>query len=264
VPKYEEELKYLTFVSLIFYGGSWTTLAGILAAVEAFGTEQVVQEAIEVGSIFFSDNVDQDVSPAEIKENLKNIGLQISLMITVVLSPAWSDLCITVAFASKFTHLVPIKHFLKKTLSRPNIDESELDEYFNYVNQDWFNFLAVITCNIISLTLYGCFPGLIIAMYMGYTGVSVLMESAIDRFNFHIPIVWEDGVITRSYWMKNTTQYYAWGFVFVMSVWQAFCGYKGVFLFLSWVIFLHPVVQVYNILVVDSDVTDDIGKYKEE
>jgi len=263
VPKYEEELKYLTSFSLICYGGSWTTLAGILAAVEVFEIELVLQEAIEVGTIFFSDDTDQEVSPIAIKESCKKLGLQISLLIAVVVSPSWAQLCISIAFASKFVRLVPIEQFLRNTMSRPDIDKNELDEYFSHVDTDWFHLLNLVVCNITSLTFFGCFPRLLTAMYMGYLGVSVLMESLVDRFSFYIPIVWESEVISKRFWMKGTTQCCVWGLIALMSVWQAFYGYGGVCLFLSWSMFLHPVVQVFNMLATDFDCYEGTGNTKE-
>jgi len=253
VPRYEEELKYVSCISLICYGGSWTTLAGVVAAAEAFGTEQVLEEVNELGTLFFSDGIDFGVSPFEIKEIVKKIGLHISLLIVVFASPSWAELCITIALASKVAHFVPVVDMLKKIMTSANIDIGEIDEFFRLVDDDWFNILALIACNVVSLIVFACFPQFATAMYMGYHGVSVLGESLTDNFGSHLPLFWEFEMTNRSFWMKNTTQFLVWGSVVIMSLWQAISGYTGVCLFVSWLMFLHPLVQVYNMFATDSD-----------
>jgi len=248
VPRYEEELKYVSCISLICYGGSWTTLAGIVAAAEAFETELVLEEVHEVGTLFFSDDVDLEVSPAEIKENVKKLGLHIALMIAVLVSSSWAELCITIALASKIAQFVPVVGMLKKVMMIADTDIGEMDDLYRLVDEDWFDLLALIACNIVSLIVFACFQQFTTAMYMGYHGVSVLVESLT-----YLPLFWEFEMINRTFWMKNTTQFLVWGFVVIMSLWQAISGYTGVCLFVSWLMFLHPLVQVYNMFTTDSD-----------
>jgi len=250
-PKYEQEFRFLASICLIFYGGSWTNVASTIAAIEAFGTIQTLQEVCEVGMAFLFDYFEGGVTPGRIKENLRQLGLQITLLITVVLSPSWAEICITIAFASKFKTLLPVQELLKKLMWSPDVDASEFDDYLSSVDASWFNLIAVIACNILSLIFFGCFPRLTTAMYMGYLGVSLLMEGLVNR-QINISVLWDSEIFDKNFWMKKSTQYYTWEIVAVMAVWQAVSGYDGVCLFLSWSMFLYPVVKVYNILGTNS------------
>lgn len=246
-PKYEEELRFIASVGLIFYGGSWTNLAGVVAAIEAFGTIKTLQEVYEVGMAFLFDESEDGVTPCQIKDNLRQLGLQSTLLMAVVVSPSWAEICITIAFASKFTTLVPVKDLLKMLTSSPDQDENEFDEYFGHIDASWFELIALISCNILSLIFFGCFPRLTTAMYMGYLGVSLFMEGLVNR-PINIPVLWDSEIFDMNFWLMKSTQYYTWVIVAVMAVWQAVSGYEGVFLLLSWSMFLYPVVKVYNIL----------------
>lgn len=255
-PKHEEEFRFIASLGLIFYGGSWTNLAGIIAAFEAFGTKQVLEEAYKVGKSFCFDDFDEDeVTPSQIKESFRKLGLQSALLIAVLVSPSWAEICITVAFASKFTPLVPVEELLKQSMLSPDAVAPEFDDYFSSIDTSWFDLIAVIACNILSLILFGCFPRMTTAMYMGYLGVTLFMEGLGNR-QINIPIVWESEIFDKSYWMKKSTQYYAWGIVGVMAVWQAFTDYNGVCMILSWSMFLFPVVKVYNLLATNAGYED--------
>jgi len=253
-PKYEEEFRFIASVGLIFYGGSWTNLAGGIAAVEAFGTIKALQEIYQVGMAFLFDESENGVTPGEIKENLRQLGLQTTLLMAVLVSPSWAEICITIAFASKFTTLVPVKELLKM-LTIPDQDENEFDEYFGHIDASWFDLIAVISCNILSLIFFGCFPRLTTAMYMGYLGVSLIMEGLVNR-PINIPVLWDSEIFDMNFWMMESTQYYTWGIIAVMAIWQAVSGYDGIFLLLSWSMFLYPVVKVSNILVANSIVKE--------
>jgi len=257
LPNYEEELKYVTSISLICYGGSWTTLAAIVAAAEAFGTNKVVQAARKVGVLFLFDQdyyCEHDISPSEIIDTFRNTALHTALMIAVVVSPSWAEICITVAISSKFACLLPMQDFLKHLLMGPGSVKSELDDYFGIVDQAWFDLLSLFTCNIVSLILFSFFPRLITAMYMGYIGFVVLADALMDRAHFYIPILSDSELVFReSLWMQNTTQYYTWGIVALMAVWQAISGYQGTFLFISWLMFLFPIMHVYNIATAEEE-----------
>jgi len=252
VVKYEEESKYLTAATLLIYGGSWTYLAGVVASIEAFGTQQVLEETWRVGSIFLSDDTEEeeDVTPAEIKDTLRELGLHIALLISITVSPSWAEICITVAFASKFAYLIPVKDTLKNTISMTNEESTELDEYFSIVDDSWFDLLAVVAANILSLTLFGCFPRLTTAMYLGYIGASIAIKSLINsgKINYHCDVDYHE-----NFWMNKPGQFYIWGFVAAMSIWQALSGYTGYCVFLSWLMFLHPIVRAYNMIKADYE-----------
>jgi len=246
-PMYEEDFRIITSLCLIFYGGSWPILAGSIAAIEAFGTMSALQEVFEVGMVFLFDASDEVITPSRIKENVRQLGLQTTLLIAVLVSPSWAEICITIAFASKFTILVPVQELLKKVMSRPDIDANKFKDYYDDIDTSWFDLIAVIACNILSLIFFGCLPRLTTAMYMGYLGVALLMEGLVAR-PINIPIIWDSELFDKDFWMKKSTQYSVWAIVAVMAIWQAVSGYDGVFLLLSWSMFLYPVVTACSCL----------------
>jgi len=255
--KYEEEMKYLTSAALLFYGGSWTYLAAILAAVDAFGTQQVLEESWKIVILFLSDDSEEDqVSPADIKDTLKDLGLHIALLFAINVSPFCAEICITVAFASKFSSLIPVKNMLKNTMMMPGVEISEFEEYFSEVDNSWFDLLAVIASNILSLTLFGCFPRLVTAMYMGYIGASIAVDSLMNRVRESELCNVE--VFDKIFGMNKTVQYWIWGVVAAMSVWQALSDYTGYCVLFSWLMFLQPVVRVYNMVAADCDEMNDL------
>jgi len=248
VPKYEEEMKYFTAAALVCYGGSWTKLAGVLAAAETFGVKEVVEETTKVGMILVSDidDSEDDISPEEIKSCFKNFGLHIALMIAVVLCPSWAEICICIAFAFKFTLLISADDLLRKTFST---SDDEVNEYFDQVDPEWFDLFTSFACIIMSLIVFGCFPQLVTAMYMGYLGFNLAAEALSAHSSFYIPFVLDsEQVFSKSMWMEKTTQYYVWSFVALTAIWQAMYGYSGAFEFISWLMVLLPVVHVYNII----------------
>jgi len=259
VPKYQEELKYITALVLVCYGGSWTMLAGIIAAVEVFGTEEVVQETMKVGNYVFCEEYDNEyeVSPREMKETFRNMALHFALMVAVVMCPSVSEICVSIAFAGKFSPLVSAEELLKKILISPEIANMDLDDYFGLVDSEWFELLSLFGCNIVSIILYGVFPRLITAIFMGYFGFCLLAESLQNGVDFFIPFRTYSEAIDQSFWTQKTTQYYVWGFVTVMAVWQALNGYSGSFQFISWSMFLYPAVRIYNIYMEDPECPKD-------
>jgi len=259
VPKYQEELKYITALVLVCYGGSWPMLAGIIAAVEVFGTEEVVQETLKVGNYLFQDEYDNEheVSPREIKETFRNMALHFALMVAVVACPSVSEICISIAFACKFSPLVSAKEILKKMMISPDIAGIELDDYFGLVDSEWFELLSLFGCNIITIILFGCFPRLVTSIFMGYFGFCLLAESLQNGVDIFIPFRTYSGAIEESFWIQKTTQYYVWAFVTVMAVWQAMTGYSGSFEFISWCMFLYPAVRIYNIFMQDECPEDE-------
>lgn len=246
VPKYQEELKYITALTLVFYGGSWTLLAGIIAAVEIFGTEEVIDETFKLCNHLTSEEYDSEheVSPGEIKEMFRKMALQFAMMIVVVTCPSCAEICISVAFSCKFSPLVSADELLKKIMNSPEVANMNIDDYFSLVDSDWFDLLSLIGCNIISAILFGCFPRLITAMFMGYFGCCLFAEALKNGVEF-IPII-NNGSFDESLWIQKTTQYYVWALVTVTAMWQAVNGYSGSFEFMAWSMFLYPVARIYN------------------
>jgi len=259
VPKYQEELKYITALALVCYGGSWTMLAGIIAAVEVFGTEEVIEETLKVGNYLVSEEHDDEheVSPAEIKESFRKLALHFALMVAVVICPSVAEICISIAFACKFSPLVSAEELLKKIIISPDVANMDLDDYFGLVDPEWFDLLSLFGCNIVSVILFGCFPRLITAMFMGYFGFCLLAEALKNGVELCIPFVTYSGTFDETVWMQKSTQYYVWGFVAVMAVWQAVHGYSGSFEFFSWFMFLYPAVRIYNIFLQEPECPED-------
>jgi len=233
----EEEFQYVTAIMLISYGGSWTLLAGLIAAGDTFGTKGVLAESFKVGMKFFSEDEEEEeeLLPIEIKNNVKQLGLQTSLLIAIMVSSSWAELCISIALASKCACLVPVKDILKKTISNPDSLKDVFDT--DTVEDSWFDLLALIACNIFSLTLSGCFPRFATSVYMGYIGLELMMKGLM--INVDMPV-------DKEFWKNNRTQYYSWAVVTVMAIWQAIYGYTGIGECLSWVMFVYPVVKLYN------------------
>lgn len=251
VSEFDVELKCLTSVFLICYGGSWTSVAGVIAAVETFGTREVTIMAYSVGTRFLTES-EEVVEPKELTGSLKTLGLHAAVLTAVLRSSWWSEICLTTALALKLTNVVPMKDILSLSFSTPVIPSAQLDDYFSLVDNSWFDLLAIIVCNIVLLFVTCFSPRLTTAMYMCYFGVSSLAECAISRrANFYTGERWIENL--KMFWIKKTTQYWVWGFVVVMGLWQAAYDYSGVFLSLSWLMFLHPVVSVFKVLAAENN-----------
>jgi len=257
MPKYEGELKYITALLLVCYGGSWTMLAGIMAAVEIFGTEEVIQDSVKVGNFLVSeDESEYELSPEEIKETFRKGSLHFALMVAVVVCPSVAEICITIAFACKYSCLVSAEALLRKILITPDIPNMDLEDYFGLVDPEWFDLLSLLGCSVMSVVIFGCFPRLITAMYMGYFGVCLLAEAVQNGTHFFIPFFSNTGAFDENIWKQHTTQYYIWALVAVMAVWQAMNGYNGSFEFVSWCMFLYPVIRLYNIFLGEPKLED--------
>lgn len=250
----ESLLRTLTSAALICYGGSWAQLASIFAAVEAFGTKDVLEEAMEVFQNFITAEPDEenDVTPRQIKETFQKLGLQVALMIAVMFSPSWAEVCIAVSFAAKLIDLIPMEDILSRALSVPDMSmTSELEEWFQVVDDEWFSLLSLLACNIFSLTLFGCFPAFVTAMYMGIIGLEALADSMAPTLEFVVPLGDMSVPVCsfeRSDLFSKASIGYVWGLNVFMSLWQAYCGYTGTFQFLSWLMFMLPIVKVANVL----------------
>jgi len=249
MPKYEAELKYITALLLVCYGGSWTTLAGIMAAVEIFGTEEVVEDSVKVGNFLVSEEYEceTEISPEEIKETFRKVALHFALMVAVVACPSAAEICITIAFACKWSCLVSAEALLRKVLMAPDTPNMQLEDYLGLVDPEWFDLLSLIGCSVISVFIFGCFPRLTTAIYMGYFGVCLLVEAVKNGTHFFIPFFSNSGAFEENIWEQRTTQYYVWALVAIMAVWQEMNGYSGSLVFMSWCMFMYPAVRVYNI-----------------
>lgn len=241
-PQFEVEYKFCASMALICYGGSWTSLAGIIGALEIFDTWKVLEETFALMMAFFYTDVPKDtLSPSQMKEEIRKVGLHIALLIATLVSDSWAEICITFAFACKCAPLIPVQELLKRTVSKPVRDRSE------GVDAGWFELVAVIACNILSFILFGCFPRLITAMYMGYIGVSLMWEF-VEDFLSQVPLICDSVIFEGSFRMTKYKQYSAWAVVTFMAIWQSVSEYTGSLVFLSWLMFLYPIVKVYNII----------------
>jgi len=259
----ESLLRAFTSLALICYGGSWAQLASIFAAVEAFGTKEVLEEAMDVFQCFITAEPDEenDVKPQQIKDTFQKLGLQVALMIAVMFSPSWAEICIAVSFATKLTGLIPIEDLLSRALSAPDMSmTAELEEWFQVVDDEWFSLLSLLACNIFSLTLFGCFPSFVTAMYMGIIGLETLAECMSPTLEFVVPLGDMSVPVCsfeRSDLFSKDNVHYVWGLNAFMALWQAYSGFTGTFQFLSWLMFLLPVVKIISfIFSLDGSETD--------
>lgn len=192
------------------------------------------------------------MTPKQIKETFQKLGLQVSLMIAVMFSPSWAEICIAVSFASKLTGLIPIEDLLSRALSAPDMSmTAELEEWFQVVDDEWFSLLSLLACNIFSLTLFGCFPSFVTAMYMGIIGLETLAESLSPTLEFVVPLGDMSVPVCsfeRSDLFSKENVHYVWGLNAFMALWQAYSGFTGTFAFLSWLMFLLPVVKILKVL----------------
>merc|ERR1719189_3056117 len=135
LPSHERTLKNITSLGLIFYGGSWPTLASVFAAVEAFGTKKVALDSYNIFKDFLATDPveieENDVTPRQIRDAFKNMGLQVAVMIAVFQSPSWAEICIAVAFATKLAAICPMDRILSSALKSPDAGLSELEEWFS-------------------------------------------------------------------------------------------------------------------------------------
>jgi len=248
-PKCQEELKFITSISLLLYGGSWTRLAGIIAAFEAFGTKVVLKEAFQLGkNLVLDDSQGTEVTASQVKRSFRDLASHTALLVAVTVTPSLSEICLSIAFASKYTSLVQEQGILKKFISNSvNLGRTEADHCFSSVDTSWIDFIAVLGCNILSLIIFGCFPRFATATYMGYLGISLLMDFI--KVFLNMAVLGEYIVVVdEGFWIKKSTQYCAWGIVVLMVIWQAVSEYKGFCLSLSWLMFLYPLVKLYNLL----------------
>jgi len=256
IPQFEVEYKFCASMALICYGGSWTSLAGIIGASEIFGTWKVLEETFAlVTAFFYTDLGNGCLSPGQMKAKIRKLGLHIALFIATLVSASWAEICITLAFTSKYTSLIPVQEFLKKTVSKPVTVQSQ------GVDASWFELISVTACNMLSFIVFGCFPRLITAMYMGYIGVSLMHEVVKDYLSY-LPLIWNSEISQGNFLMTKSTQCVAWGIVTFMAVWQSVSEYTGLFVFLSWLMFLYPTVEVYNILATKLDF-DETNRMKD-
>jgi len=247
-PKLQEEFKFITSMALLLYGGSWTRLAGIIAALEAFGTKDVLKEAFQLGkSLVVDDSEAAEVTANQVKRSFRDLASHTALLVAVTVTPSLSEICLSIAFATKYTSLVQEQGILRKFISRSvKLGRTEADHCFSSVDTSWIDFIGVLGCNILSLIIFGCFPRFATAMYMGYLGVSLLMDFI--KVIVNMAVLGEFLVVVdEGFWMKKSTQYYSWGLVVVMAIWQAVCEYNGVCLSLSWLMFLYPLIKLYNL-----------------
>jgi len=234
IPTYEEELKIVTAGCLFFYGGSWTVLASFLAAAELFDTKKELKAACEVGEKFMSiEDLDEedDVTPSQLMETFKKVGLQFALMLAVLHSDAWAEICVSFAFASKLSTLV---HF-EELYDEPK-DLSPADS-------EWLSLISSVSSTILSLIFYGIWPGLVVAMYMANIGLEYLLTV---QYRFWLPI---GDIVTFKELLTNPHNRIAiWISLTFTALWQGFYSYTGVSEFLSWLMFLLPAVQLFNLI----------------
>jgi hypothetical protein len=243
IPKYEEELKFVTAGCLFFCGGGWTVLASLTAAAELFDTRKEILAAYEVGEKFMSvDDLDDedDVTPAQLTQSFKTVGMQFAQMLAVLHCEAWAEICISFAFASKLNNMVNFEGFC----------DEETRKHFSAVDAEWLSLLSAITSAIVALIIFGIWPGLVIGMYMGYVGLQFLNTV---EYRFWLPAGSsashpEMAYITCQEFLEDRSNQLVIGLSVTLSaLFQGYYSYSA-FQFVSWLMFLQPAVQLFNIV----------------
>jgi len=234
IPKYENELWVVASLCLFLYGGSWVRLASILAATELFGTHEVLHKAYElVLNIMGEDLPSDDHIPFEdLKKTFKDLGMHVALVLAVLYTDFWAEVCVTLAFAIKLT---PTTRMYAELFDVSSEDDSDAE---------WVAILCSVLAAVISSIFYCFFPGVGTAMYMAFYGMRCFLNGQRELW---IPTGSFDYVIiTTDEFTKSDNQFALWFSAGFTALWQAHCGYSGVFLFLSWSMFLLPAVKIYN------------------
>jgi len=235
IPKHEEELKIFTAGCLFFYGGSWTLLASLTAAVELFDTKKELAAACEVGEKFMSvEDFDKedDVTPSQLMQTIKKVGMQFALMLAVLHSDAWAEMCVAFAFASKLDTIVNMEVFYEEKL---DLSASDIQ---------WLSLISSISSAILSFIIYGVWPRLVVCMYMAYIGLEYLMTV---KYLFGVPVGFMSCVNFKELLTDPSNQIALWVCIIFTALWQAYCSYTGALEFLSCCMFLLPAVQLFNI-----------------
>lgn len=245
IPKHEEELKVVTASCLFFYGGSWVMLASFIAAAELFDTKEVLNKAFEVGRKFLSvEDLDEeaDVTPSQLRQTFKEVGMQFALMLAVLHCGAWAEICVSFAFGSKLYTIVQLEELC---------DDENTDKALTSDDSEWLALLSSAACAILSLIAYGIWPGLVVCMYMANIGLQCLMAV---QYRIWLPT----GSIMSHPYMTITTfeellkkpdnQFAIWVSVTFTALWQAYYSFSGAFVLVSWLMFLLPIVHLLNLV----------------
>jgi len=235
IPQHEEDFKILTAGCLFFYGGSWTVLASFIAAVELFDSKKELAAAFKVGEKFMSvEELDEedDVTPSQLMHSFKKVGMQFALMLAILYSDLWAEICVSYAFASKLSTIVHLEGFY--------CEEMDLSA----TDSEWLSLISSIASAILSLIMFGIWPGLVVSMYMAYIGLQRLMTV---QYKFTVPCGLSSQVTFKELLTNPINQNALWVCITFTALWQAYYSYNGALAFLSWLMFLLPVVQLFNI-----------------
>jgi len=242
IPKFEEELKIVSAICLFFYGGSWVRLASVIAAVEIFDTKGIFELAFEVGHKFLTvDDLDDedDVTPSQLLDTSKSVGMHFALILAVIHCGGWAEICITFAFASKLSTILRLEEIFD--------DGSYEYEEFTAADADWFELLSSIAAALISLILYGIFPGVVTALYMSLVGLQFFFSG---QYNLDFPAgnFTSSLLETSEEFVNGNNKFSIWIGASFTALWQSYYSYSGSCVFLSWFMFMWPLVMTFNFL----------------
>jgi len=256
LPKYEEELKVISSFCLFFWGGCWVRLASIIATAELFDTKKVIEEALDLGWRFMC--VEQlydngDVTPFQLTMTLRNVGMHFALLLAVLHCGAWAEICVAFAFASKLSTILRLEEFLE--------DGTRMPDFYSAAEVEWIALISNIACVAISLIVLGMAPGFMIAIYMALIGIQCFFtgkyQLCLPTGSFTSkPYVF----LTSEDYLDTNHQFSIWASVTCSAFWQAYYSYGGPCQFLSWLMFLLPVVKLFNLI--SCYFTFDMGTLK--
>jgi len=238
VPTYEDELWVVASACLFLYGGSWVRLAGLIAATEIFGTQEVLQTACVVGWKLMGEEIldrEEDIAPENLKKTFKDLGSHFALILAVLHTNFWAEICVSFACASRLVPIIRLReNFFDITVNKDS-------------DVEWLAFLSYVVAASVSSTFSCFFPRLGIALYMAFVGMECLLKGkrslCLPTGCFATtPVV----VITAEDFANHNHQLSLWLSAAFTALWQSYSDYSGVCLFLSWSMFLLPAIKTLN------------------
>jgi len=231
-------------------------LASIIATAELFDTKKVIEEALDLGWRFM--RVEQlydngDVTPLQLTMTLRNVGMHFALLLAVLNCGAWGEMCVAFAFASKLSTIVRLEEFLN--------DGTRMPDFYSAAEVELIALIFNIACAAFSLIVLGMAPGFMIAIYMALIGIQCFFtgkyQLCLPTGSFTSkPYVF----LTSEDYVDTNHQFSIWASVTFSAFWQAYYSYGGPCQFLSWLMFLLPVVKFFNLI--GCYFTFDLGTLK--
>jgi len=213
--KYEREICLFWGVYLIWYGGSYPILAAILAGCEISGMKQTLWEGYRIGKKLTENPQNTEIATGEIKELVKEAGLQFSWLLAMWNFPIWAEVCVIVVLISRLSLTFPIVRMLRERTFKQKLDIRDEDPLPE------IRWLPLIGSGFLAFIFMRIFPCLVTGLYMGHIGIYNLILTDFDKATTKANV--QDFSVIKQVFLKNesTTRSYVWGILLVISLWQA-------------------------------------------